>query len=118
MESNPTIFGKILRGELPATVVYEDDKVLAFEDIHPCAPVHILVIPKRYIENLYAAQEEDAELLGHVMLVAARVARERGLEADGDGFRLVLNNGAGAGQTVFHMHAHVIGGRGLSWPPG
>ncbi len=113
MENN-TIFGKILRGEIPATVVYEDDQVLAFRDVNPAAPTHILVIPRKYLVNTLDAQEEDKELLGHILLVAARVARDEGL----DGYRLVINNGESAGQSVFHLHAHVIGGRSLSWPPG
>ncbi len=116
MAENNTIFGKIIRGEIPADKVYEDDRALAFKDINPAAPVHILVIPKEHVVNLLDAEEEHAELLGHLMLVAAKVAREQGLEEDG--FRLVANNGAGAGQTVFHLHLHVIGGRSLSWPPG
>ena len=116
MAENKTIFGKILRGEIPSEKVYEDDRAFAFKDINPAAPVHILVIPKEHIVNLLDAEESHAELLGHLMLVAAKVAREQGLEEDG--FRLVANNGAGAGQTVFHLHLHVIGGRDLSWPPG
>lgn len=116
MAENNTIFGKIIRGEIPADKVYEDDRALAFKDINPAAPVHILVIPKEHVVNLLDAEEEHAELLGHLMLVAAKVAREQGLEEDG--FRLVANNGTGAGQTVFHLHLHVIGGRSLSWPPG
>lgn len=115
-QDNPTIFGKILRGEIPADWVYEDDQVVAFRDANPVAPAHILVIPREHIVNLYEAGDEHAELLGHMMLVAAQVAREQGLEEDG--FRLVVNNGAGAGQSVFHLHIHVIGGRALSWPPG
>lgn len=113
MENN-TIFGKILRGEIPATVVYEDDQVMAFRDVNPAAPTHILVIPRKYLVNTLDATEEDKDLLGHILLVAARVAREQGLE----GYRLVINNGEVAGQSVFHLHAHVIGGRSLSWPPG
>lgn len=109
-----TIFGKIIRGELPADKVYEDDDVLAFKDINPGAPVHILVIPKKAIVNLYDADASDAELLGKVLLAARKVAEDQDLED----FRLVINNGAGAGQSVFHLHAHVIGGRSLSWPPG
>ena len=116
MAENNTIFGKILRGEIPSEKVYEDERALAFKDINPAAPVHILVIPKEHIVNLLDAEESHAELLGHLMLVAAKDAREQGLEEDG--FRLVANNGAGAGQTVFHLHLHVIGGRDLSWPPG
>lgn len=116
MSENATIFGKILRGELPCDRVYEDADVLAFRDINPAAPVHILVIPKQHVVNLFDVTPEHDRLIGHLMRVAAQVAREQGLEEGG--FRLVLNNGAGAGQTVFHMHAHVIGGRELSWPPG
>ena len=110
------IFAKILRGEIPCDKVYENDHALAFRDINPQTPVHILVIPKEHIVNLLDAEEDHAELLGHLMLVAAKVARDQGLEEDG--FRLVANNGAGVGQTVFHLHLHIIGGRSLSWPPG
>ena len=109
-----TIFGKIARGEIPAKVVYEDDRALAFHDVNPQAPTHILVIPRRPIEKLAAAEENDASLLGHLMLVARRVAADAGLED----FRLVVNNGSGAGQTVFHLHLHVLGGRPMTWPPG
>ena len=116
-EENPTIFGKILRGEIPSERVYEDDRVVAFKDINAAAPVHILVIPRKHLVNLFDVEsEEDEALVGHVLRVAAQVARAQGLEEDG--FRLVMNNGAGVGQSVFHMHAHVIGGRELSWPPG
>jgi len=115
-EQNDTIFGKIIRGELPADKVYEDDRALAFRDINPAAPTHILVIPKKHIVNLLDAEEEDAEILGHLMIVAAKVAKEQGLTEDG--FRLAVNNGAGVGQTVFHLHLHVLGGRGFAWPPG
>jgi histidine triad (HIT) family protein len=109
-----TIFGKIARGEAAAKIVYEDDRALAFHDVNPQAPTHILVIPRKPIERLSAAEESDAPLLGHLMTVANRVAADAGLED----FRLVVNNGAGAGQAVFHLHLHVLGGRPLSWPPG
>ena len=109
-----TIFGKIARGEAPAKIVYEDDRALAFHDVSPQAPTHILVIPRKPIERLSAAEEGDAALLGHLMMVANRVAADAGLED----FRLVVNNGAGAGQAVFHLHLHVLGGRPLGWPPG
>ncbi|MBD90076.1 MAG: histidine triad nucleotide-binding protein [Deltaproteobacteria bacterium] len=109
-----TIFSKIIAGELPADVVYEDDKALAFRDIHPVAPTHVLVIPKREIVNIGESVEDDAELLGHLMIVAGRVAKLENLTD----FRVVTNSGAGAGQSVFHLHLHVIGGRSLSWPPG
>jgi histidine triad (HIT) family protein len=109
-----TIFGKIARGEIPAERVYEDDRAVAFRDVAPQAPVHLLVIPRQPIEKLADASEEDGELLGHLLLVARRVAAEAGLRD----FRVVVNNGAGAGQTVFHLHLHVLGGRPLGWPPG
>ena len=109
-----TIFGKIARGEAPAKIVYEDDRALAFHDASPQAPTHILVIPRRPIEKLAATDENDASLLGHLMLVARKVAADAGLED----YRLVVNNGEGAGQTVFHLHLHVLGGRSMRWPPG
>lgn len=109
-----TIFGKIARGELPADIVYEDDRCVAFRDIAPKAPTHLLVIPRQPIERLSRAADGDEALLGHLLRVAARVARDAGLED----FRLIVNDGAGAGQTVFHLHVHVLGGRTLAWPPG
>ncbi|HEY5657180.1 MAG TPA: histidine triad nucleotide-binding protein [Myxococcota bacterium] len=109
-----TIFGKIARGEVPAKVVYEDDRALAFHDVNPQAPTHILVIPRRPIEKLATAEDKDAALLGHLLLVARRVAADAGLED----YRLVVNNGEGAGQSVFHLHLHVLGGRPMGWPPG
>jgi len=109
-----TLFAKIARGELPADIVYEDDLALAFRDINPQAPSHLLVIPRKPIERLSYAEDADAELLGHLMGVARKVAAQEGL-AD---FRVVVNDGAGAGQTVFHLHLHVLGGRPLGWPPG
>ena len=109
-----TIFGKIARGEAEARLVYEDDRALAFHDLSPQAPTHLLVIPRKPIERLAAAEEEDEALLGHLLLVAKRVAADAGLTD----FRLVVNNGAGAGQTVFHLHVHVLGGRPMTWPPG
>ena len=113
--SDPTIFSKIIDKEMPADIVYEDDLCLAFKDIMPAAPVHILVIPKKPIPRLIDATDEDKLLLGHLNLVAAQVAKDAGI---GDSFRLVMNNGAKAGQSVFHIHYHVLGGRGLQWPPG
>ena len=109
-----TLFGKIARGELEADVVYEDDQALAFRDIAPQAPTHLLVIPRRPIARLSQSEDGDEALLGHLLRVATRVARQEGLED----FRVVVNDGAGAGQTVFHLHLHVIGGRPLNWPPG
>ncbi len=110
-----TIFSKIINREIPADIVHEDELCLAFRDINPQAPVHILVIPKKEIPKLSDAEEADAALLGHLMAVATRVAAANGV---GDAFRLVVNNGKQAGQEVFHLHLHVLGGRGFSWPPG
>ncbi|TAD76429.1 MAG: histidine triad nucleotide-binding protein [Oscillatoriales cyanobacterium] len=110
-----TIFGKIIRREIPAAIVYEDDLALAFRDVNPQAPVHILVIPKQPIVNLAAATETDQALLGHLMLVIQRVAAQEGLD---DGYRVVANTGSDGGQTVFHLHFHLLGGRSLAWPPG
>ena len=109
-----TIFAKIIRREIPADIVYEDDQSLAFRDVNPQAPTHILVVPKKALPKLSDAKPEDQALLGHLMLVANRVAAQEEL----DSFRLVVNNGAGASQTVFHLHLHILGGRGFSWPPG
>ena len=110
-----TIFTKIINKEIPADIVYEDDQCLAFRDINPQAPVHILIIPKKAIEQLNDAEIGDRELLGHIMLAANRVAENEGVA---DAYRLVLNNGAGAGQEIFHMHFHLMAGRPFSWPPG
>ena len=112
--ADDTIFGKILRGEILCDEVYSDELCLAFRDVAPQAPVHVLVIPRKPIESLRSGVAEDGALLGHLLLVAARVAKQEGL----DDFRTVINSGAGAGQTVFHLHVHVIGGRPLEWPPG
>jgi histidine triad (HIT) family protein len=112
--ANDTIFGRILRGEIPCDQVYADDRCIAFRDVAPQAPVHLLVIPRQHVVNLADAQESQAELLGHLLLVAAKVARQEGLDA----FRTVINSGPAAGQTVFHLHVHVLGGRPLAWPPG
>ena len=109
-----TIFGRILRGEIPCDEVYSDDRCLAFRDVAPQAPVHVLVIPRKPIESLREAAAEDEALLGHLLLVAAKVAQQEGLSD----WRTVINSGAEAGQTVFHLHVHVIGGRALDWPPG
>ena len=110
-----TIFGKIIRREIPADIVYEDDQCLAFRDINPQAPTHVLLIPKKEIPRLADATAEDQALLGHLMIAAVKVARQLGA---GEAFRLVVNNGAEAGQSVFHLHLHIIAGRSLSWPPG
>lgn len=110
------LFCKIVAGEIPSEKVFEDESAYAFRDINPQAPTHVLVIPKKHIASLAEAGEGDEELLGHVLHVAARVARDEGLVAGG--YRTVINTGAGAGQSVFHIHAHVLGGRSLAWPPG
>lgn len=110
-----TIFGKIIQREIPADIVYEDELCLAFRDVNPQAPTHVLVIPKREIPRLADAGDADQALLGHLMLAAGRVARQLGV---GDAFRLVVNNGADAGQSVFHLHLHILAGRPLHWPPG
>jgi histidine triad (HIT) family protein len=110
-----TIFGKIIRRELPATIVHEDEHCLAFRDINPQAPTHVLLVPKKEIARLSDAAAEDQALLGHLMLTAVKIARDLGA---GDAFRLVVNNGAQAGQSVFHLHLHIIAGRRLKWPPG
>ncbi len=109
-----TIFAKILRGEIPSDRVYEDDQCIAFRDINPAAKTHILVIPRKPLAQLDEMTAADESLVGHLMRVATLVAKADGLSD----FRVVVNNGAGAGQTVFHLHVHVIGGRSLSWPPG
>ncbi|MEB3308014.1 MAG: histidine triad nucleotide-binding protein [Cyanobacteriota bacterium] len=112
--TNDTIFGRILRGEIPCDQVYADESCIAFRDVSPQAPVHLLVIPREHLVSLAEAQDSQASLLGHLLIVAARVARQEGLK----GFRTVINSGAEAGQTVFHLHVHVLGGRSMTWPPG
>ncbi|MEH2202363.1 histidine triad nucleotide-binding protein [Nostoc sp.] len=114
-ETVETIFSKIIRREIPADIVYEDDLVLAFKDIHPQAPVHILVIPKKPIPTLADAESQDRDLLGHLLLTAKRVAEVAELK---NGYRVVINTGDDGGQTVHHLHLHILGGRQLDWPPG
>ena len=109
-----TIFGKIINKEIPADIVYEDEICLAFRDVNPQAPVHILIIPKKTIAKLSDAGEEDQAVLGHLLLKASLVAKAQGVED----FRLVVNNGSAVGQTVFHLHVHILAGRGFGWPPG
>jgi histidine triad (HIT) family protein len=109
------IFCRIIRGEAPAKKVWEDERAFVFEDINPQAPTHVLIIPKKHIVGLKEAQAEDAEIIGYLHLVAAQIARERGIEA---GYRTVFNVGPRAGQSVFHLHLHLLGGRSLRWPPG
>ncbi len=109
-----TIFGRILKGEISCDEVYSDEKCIAFRDIQPQAPVHILVIPRKSLTSIKEAKNEDKELLGHLILVTALVAKKEGLK----NWRTVINTGSEAGQTVFHLHIHIIGGRPLKWPPG
>jgi histidine triad (HIT) family protein len=109
------LFCRIIRGEIPAKKVYENQQVFAFEDIDPKAPTHVLVVPKKHFAGLKEAHAEDAELIGRCHLAAAEIARQRNIE---NGYRTVLNVGPGAGQSVFHLHVHLLGGRPLGWPPG
>lgn len=111
-----TLFEKIAAREIPANIVYEDDKVVAFRDINPQAPAHVLIVPRKPIQRIGQAQAEDQLLLGHLLLKAAEVAKQLGLSESG--FRLVINNGQDGGETVPHLHCHILGGRGLGWPPG
>ena len=111
-----TIFSKIIRKEVPAQIVHEDDQCLAFHDVSPQAPVHILVIPKKPVESLVELQSIDAELLGHIWTVIPKVAEAAGLSDSG--YRVVVNCGKDGGQTVPHLHFHILGGRSLKWPPG
>ncbi len=110
-----TLFSKIIDREIPADIVYEDDLCLAFKDINPQAPVHILIIPKKPIPKLADATDADQSLLGQLILTANKLAQDQGV---GDAYRLVINNGEGAGQSVFHIHVHLLGGRSFTWPPG
>lgn len=108
------IFEKIIDREIPATIVHEDDRCIAFRDINPAAPTHILVVPRKAIDRISHMAESDEGLVGHLLFAAKRIAEKEGLTD----YRLVINNGAGAGQSVFHLHVHLMGGRGFSWPPG
>lgn len=114
-EASDTIFSKIIRREIPADIVYEDNLCLAFRDIHPQAPVHVLVIPKQPIAKLSDAESSDHALMGHLLLTVKRVAEQLGLD---NGYRVVINIGPDGGQTVYHMHLHILGGRRMTWPPG
>lgn len=111
-----TIFAKILRKEIPADLVHEDEQCIAFRDINPQAPTHVLIIPRKAFASIEAMKDEDAPLVGHLFLVARDIARKFGLHESG--YRLVINNGSNAGQTVFHLHVHLLGGRPMNWPPG
>lgn len=110
-----TIFGKIIRKEIPVNLLYEDDQCVAFPDIAPQAPTHILVVPKKPINQLSKAEESDSALLGHLMIVAKKCAEQAGLSK---GYRIVINDGPDGGQSVYHVHVHVLGGRQMGWPPG
>ena len=110
-----TIFSKIIRREIPAHIIYEDDLALAFKDVNPQAPTHILVIPKKQIPQVSDATSEDRDLLGHLLLTVKKVAEEAGLT---NGYRVVINNGKDGGQTVDHLHLHILGERQMKWPPG
>jgi histidine triad (HIT) family protein len=110
------LFCRIIRREIPATIVYEDDHVLAFEDIHPQAPTHVLIVPKRHIDTLNALGEADDTIVGEMVRRGAAIARDRGVDAAG--YRTVFNTNGHAGQTVFHIHLHLLGGRHMAWPPG
>jgi histidine triad (HIT) family protein len=111
-----TIFKRIIDGEIPAKIIHNDDACLAFHDVNPQAPTHVLVIPKKEIASLAALTDDDAALLGHIWLVIPRLARKLGLEENG--YRVVVNNGRDAGQSVDHLHFHLLAGRPMGWPPG
>ncbi|KAG5847992.1 hypothetical protein ANANG_G00132140 [Anguilla anguilla] len=111
----PTIFSKVIDKSIPADIIYEDDKCLAFRDISPQAPVHFLVIPRTPIPRISAVEDDDAQLLGHLLVVAKNVAQKEGLV---EGYRVVINDGKHGAQSVYHLHIHVLGGRQMSWPPG
>ncbi len=115
MTNQDTIFGKIIRKEIPADIVYEDELALAFRDVQPQAPVHILIIPKKPIPKLSDVEPDDSALLGHLLLTVKKVAEQVGLE---NGYRVVINTGTDGGQSVYHMHLHILGGRQMGWPPG
>lgn len=110
------LFCKIIRKEIPASIIYEDDKVLAFDDLHPQAPIHKLIIPQKHIATLNDLEPEDVALSGHLLYVAQQIAKKNGIAESG--YRVVMNCNAGAGQAVFHIHLHLLGGRPMSWPPG
>ena len=110
-----SIFTKILDGEIPGDILFEDKVCFAIKDINPQAPTHILIIPKKPVEKVSDAEPDDKEMLGHLLLVSKAIANEQGLD---DNYRLIINNGAKAGQSVFHIHVHLLGGRSLNWPPG
>ena len=116
MSNNDCLFCRIIAGDVPSTVVLQDESAIAIRDTNAQAPTHILVIPREHIESLDDASQKDEALLGHLLRMAARIANQEGLSEGG--YRTVINNGEGAGQSVFHLHVHVLGGRPLNWPPG
>ncbi|MEO0416231.1 MAG: histidine triad nucleotide-binding protein [Verrucomicrobiota bacterium] len=113
-----TIFEKIIAGEIPANKIHDDDLCIAFHDIEPQAPVHVLIVPKKVIPRVGEAEADDQAVLGHLMLTAGKVAEELGVKSTDEGFRLVINHGKNGGETVPHLHVHLLAGRALSWPPG
>ena len=115
MDKQETLFTKIINREIPADIVYEDDLCIAFKDITPQAPLHVLLVPKQPIAKLSEGTQSEQSLLGHMMLTAPEIAKKHGFA---DAFRLVINNGEAAGQSVFHLHMHILAGRELNWPPG
>lgn len=116
MVENDCLFCRMVAGDVPATIVLQDERAIAIRDINPQAPMHVLVIPREHMESLDEASHKDEALLGHLLRMAARIANEEGYSESG--YRTVINTGAGAGQSVFHLHAHVLGGRPMNWPPG
>ena len=110
-----SIFTKILDGQIPGDILFEDEVCFAIKDINPQAPIHILIIPKKLVEKVSDAEPDDKEMLGHLLLVSKAIANKQGLD---NNYRLIINNGAKAGQSVFHIHVHLLGGRSLNWPPG
>ena len=111
-----TIFSKIINREIPAKIAYEDDRCLAFHDVNPQAPVHVLLIPKKFIRSMAELASNDQDLMGHMMVKASEIAKSLGLAENG--YRIVVNTNRDGGQSVFHLHIHILGGRGLGWPPG
>jgi histidine triad (HIT) family protein len=109
------LFCKIINGDIPSNTVYDDEGVIAFRDVNPQAPTHILIVPRKHVPRIADMQETDEALIGHLIYAASQIAKQEGL---GEGYRLVFNNGEQAGQSVFHIHLHLLGGRRLGWPPG
>ena len=114
--AGPCVFCRIIRKEIPSRIIFNEDEIISFEDLNPQAPIHVLVIPKRHITSLSEIKEQDVNLVGQLFWVAHRIAKERGLSADG--YRALINTGPAGGQTVDHIHVHLLGGRQMTWPPG